>query len=59
MYTGRCLSPEHSDIIGKNRDYNDYCCLWTYNKNGVSVSDGESRVSDFITVVGLNVVYRS
>ena len=27
MYTGRCLSPERSGIIGKSRDYNDYCCL--------------------------------
>ena len=30
----------------------------TYNKNGLSVSDGESRVILF-NVVGLNVVYRS
>ena len=28
MYTGKCLSPERSGIIGKSRDYNDYCCLW-------------------------------
>ena len=28
MYTGKCLSPECSGIIGKSRDYNDYCCLW-------------------------------
>ena len=27
MYTGKCLSPERSGIIGKSRDYNDYCCL--------------------------------
>ena len=27
MYTGRCLSPERSGIIGKSRDYNAYCCL--------------------------------
>ena len=28
MYTGKCLSPERSWIIGKSLDYNDYCCLW-------------------------------
>ena len=28
MYTGKYLSPERSGIIGKSRDYNDYCCLW-------------------------------
>ena len=28
MYSGKCLSPERSGIIGKSRDYNDYCCLW-------------------------------
>ena len=27
MYTGKCLSPERSGIIGNFRDYNDYCCL--------------------------------
>ena len=27
MYRGKCLSPERSGIIGKSRDYNDYCCL--------------------------------
>ena len=27
MYKGKWLSPERSDIIGKSRDYNDYCCL--------------------------------
>ena len=27
IYTGKCLSPERSGIIGKSRDYNDYCCL--------------------------------
>ena len=24
------LSPERSGIIGKPRDYNDYCCLWKH-----------------------------
>ena len=28
MYTGKYLSLERSGIIGKSRDYNDYCCLW-------------------------------
>ena len=28
MYTGKYLSLEQSGIIGKSRDYNDYCCLW-------------------------------
>ena len=28
MYTGKCLSPERSGIIGKSRDFYDYCCLW-------------------------------
>ena len=27
MYTGKYLSLERSGIIGKSRDYNDYCCL--------------------------------
>ena len=27
MYIGKYLSPERSDIIGKSRDYSDYCCL--------------------------------
>ena len=29
MYTGKYLSLERSGIIGKSRDYNDYCCLWS------------------------------
>ena len=28
MSTGKYLSLERSGIIGKSRDYNDYCCLW-------------------------------
>ena len=33
MYTGKYLSLERSGIIGKSRDYNDYCCLCkTLNK---------------------------
>ena len=27
MYTGKYLSLERSVIIGKSRDYNNYCCL--------------------------------
>ena len=27
MYTGKYLSLERSGIIGKSRDYNDYCCI--------------------------------
>ena len=32
MYTRKCLSPECSGIIGKSRDYNDYCCLCLSSK---------------------------
>ena len=32
IYTGKCLSLEHSGIIGKSRDYNDYCCLWKFRQ---------------------------
>ena len=27
IYTGKCLSPERSGIIGKSRDSNDNCSL--------------------------------
>ena len=32
MYTGKYLSLERSGIIGKSRDYNDYCCLWILHR---------------------------
>ena len=33
MYTGKYLSLERSGIIGKSRDYNDYCCLCLHTVN--------------------------
>ena len=30
MYTGKYLFLERSGIIGKSRDYNDYCCLCVF-----------------------------
>ena len=43
MYTGKYLSPERSGIIGKSRDYNDYCCLcnefYKFNNTGARMQD--------------------
>ena len=38
MYTGKYLSLERSGIIGKSRDYNDYCCLWRMNFRIIFIS---------------------
>ena len=45
MYTGKCLSPERSGIIGKSRDYNDYCCLCS------TMRIGEARFEHLANVV--------
>ena len=52
MYTGKYLSLERSGIIGKSRDYNDYCCLCRYPEHVAvrrSVNGGLTHVCFSVT----------
>ena len=48
MYTGRYLSAERSGIIGKSRDYNDYCCLCHDQSPRNNVGGPEDRTRDLL-----------